>query len=446
MSNVKNMTEGNPLKLILTFAFPLIITNIGQQLYMIVDASIVGRGVGVKALASVGAADWIYWLILWSVAGLTQGFATFVARYFGNNDYRTMSKVISHSVVLSFIIGAIFTAAGIICTRPLLTLLKTPSDIMNGATVYLYTMISGTIVVTAYNMAASILRAFGNSKAPLIAMIIAALTNIGLDLLFVLVFRLGIFGAAIASVIAQGVSFIYCLFELKKIECIDIKKDDFKIDFGMSKDLLLLGLPLALQNILISVSGIILQSTINLQGSIFVAGYTATNKLYGLLECSAISLGLAVNTFFSQNYGAKKFTRVKKGVITAVKISEVMAIIVSILMLTCGRFMLQMFIDNAESGGIDALNVAHKYLTVMLLFLVLLYPIHVYRNALLAIGNSYWAMISGVAECIIRAFMAKVVIGMVGIEALYYTEPLAWVGAFIFIVIPYYFYQKKLLN
>ena len=446
MSNVKNMTEGNPLKLILTFAFPLIITNIGQQLYMIVDASIVGRGVGVKALASVGAADWIYWLILWSVAGLTQGFATFVARYFGNNDYRTMSKVISHSVVLSFIIGAIFTAAGIICTRPLLTLLKTPSDIMNGATVYLYTMISGTIVVTAYNMAASILRAFGNSKAPLIAMIIAALTNIGLDLLFVLVFRLGIFGAAIASVIAQGVSFIYCLFELKKIECIDIKKDDFKIDFGMSKDLLLLGLPLALQNILISVSGIILQSTINLQVSIFVAGYTATNKLYGLLECSAISLGLAVNTFFSQNYGAKKFTRVKKGVITAVKISEVMAIIVSILMLTCGRFMLQMFIDNAESGGIDALNVAHKYLTVMLLFLVLLYPIHVYRNALLAIGNSYWAMISGVAECIIRAFMAKVVIGMVGIEALYYTEPLAWVGAFIFIVIPYYFYQKKLLN
>ena len=445
MSNVKNMTSGNPLKLILTFAFPLIITNIGQQFYMIVDAAIVGRGVGVKALASVGAADWIYWLILWSVAGLTQGFATFVARYFGNNDYRTMSKVISHSIILS-IIGAIFTFIGLVCTKPLLTLLKTPSDIMDGAVLYLYTMISGTLVVTAYNMSASILRAFGNSKAPLIGMIIAALTNIGLDLLFVLVFKWGIFGAAIASVTAQGVSFIYCIFEIRKIECIEIQKSDFRIDFSMSKDLLFLGLPLALQNILISVSGIVLQSTINLQGSIFVAGYTATNKLYGLLECSAISLGLAVNTFFSQNYGAKQFDRVKKGVITAVKISEVMAIIVSVLMLTCGRFMLQMFIDNGESGGPDALNVAHSYLVVMLYFLVLLYPIHVYRNALLAIGNSYWAMISGVAECIIRVIMAKIVIGILGIEALYFTEPLAWVGAFVFIVFPYYFYQKKLLN
>ena len=446
MSNVKNMTKGNPLKLILTFAFPLILTNIGQQFYMIVDASIVGRGVGVKALASVGAADWIYWLILWSVAGLTQGFATFVARYFGEGDYRTMSKVISHSAFLSFAIAVIFTIAGIICTKPLLALLKTPDDIMNGATIYLYTMISGTLVVTAYNMAASILRAFGNSKAPLIGMIIAAFSNIALDLIFVLVFKWGIFGAAIASVIAQGISFVYCVLEIRKIESINITKQDLKIDLNMSKELLFLGFPLAIQNILISVSGIVLQSTINLQGSIFVAGYTATNKLYGLLECSAISLGLAVNTFFSQNYGARKFVRVKKGVITAVKISEVMAIIVSVVMLTLGRFMLQMFIDTAETGGINALNVAHRYLTVMLFFLVLLYPIHVYRNALLAIGNSYWAMISGIAEFLIRIFMAKFVISMVGIEALYLTEPAAWVGAFVFIVFPYYFYQRKLLK
>lgn len=446
MSNVKNMTTGKPLNLILSFAFPLIITNIGQQFYMIVDASILGRGVGVKALASVGAADWIYWLILWSVAGLTQGFATFVSRHFGNGDFRAMNKVIAHSSVLSVVIGLIFTLIGIICTKPLLNILNTPSDIMEGATVYLYTMICGTLVVTAYNMAASILRAFGNSKAPLTAMIIAAFTNIGLDILFVLVFKMEIFGAAIASVIAQGVSFIYCMFEIKKIECIEIRKDDFIIDFNMSKDLLFLGIPLAMQNISISLSGIVLQSTINLQGSIFVAGYTATNKLYGLLECSAISLGLAVNTFFSQNYGARKFVRVKKGVVTAVKISEIMAIVVSIVMLIGGKFLLKMFIDNTEVGGDDALNVAYLYLTVMLFFLVLLYPIHVYRNALLALGNSYWAMISGVAECVIRVVMAKFVISMVGIEALYFTEPAAWVGAFVFIVFPYYFYQKKLLN
>ena len=301
MSNIKNMTAGNPLKLILTFAFPLILTNIGQQFYMIADSSIVGRGVGVKALASVGAADWIYWLILWSVIGITQGFATYVSRYFGEGDYRTMNKVIVHSIVLSALTGICFTTAGILATKPLLVVLKTPSDIMSGTMVYLYTMISGTLVVTAYNMAASILRAFGNSRAPLIAMIIAALTNIGLDLLFVLVFKWGIFGAAIASIIAQAVSFVYCIFQIRKIECVKIVKEDFKIDFIMSKDLLFLGFPLAVQNMLISVSGIVLQSTINLQGSIFVAGYTATNKLYGLLECSAISLGLAANTYFSSD-------------------------------------------------------------------------------------------------------------------------------------------------
>ena len=188
MSRTVDMTVGSPTKHILKFTLPLVITNIGQQLYTIVDASIVGRCVGVKALAAVGATDWCYWLILWSVTGMTQGFATFVSRYFGEKNNRGINKSISMSVYLCILIGAIFTLGGILATNPMLRLLKTPDDIFGMSSLYLTTMISGTIIVTLYNLASSVLRAFGDGKTPLIAMIIAALLNIGLDCLFILVF------------------------------------------------------------------------------------------------------------------------------------------------------------------------------------------------------------------------------------------------------------------
>lgn len=445
MSRITDMTKGSPVKLILGFSLPLILTNIGQQLYMIVDAAIVGRGVGVKALASVGAADWIYWLILWSVIGLTQGFSTFVGRYFGEGDYRKMSKTIATSVTLCFSLGILFTAIGLLIAKPLLVLLDTPADIIGGATTYLYTMIAGTLVVSAYNMAAAILRAFGDSKSPLAAMLVAAFVNIGLDLLFVFVFKWGVFGAAFASVLAQLVSFLYCLLQLSKIPYISIQKSDWKPDFKTMKRLLVLGVPLSAQYVLISASGIVLQSTINTQGSYFVAGYTATNKLYGLLECSAISLGHATATFVSQNFGAGDKTRVKDGVKQAVIMSIVMSVIVSVIMLLSAKWLLALFIDAAEAGGLEAMQVGYLYLVWMLLFLLVLYPIHVYRNGLLAIGNSYWAMISGVAECAARGIMAKVVISAVGIYGLYLTEPASWLAALLFIIFPYYYFQKKLL-
>ena len=186
MKQITDMTRGKPVKLILSFALPLILTNVGQQLYMIVDSSVVGRGVGLKALAAVGSADWTYWLILWTVQGLTQGFAVFISRYFGKQDYRNLNKTIAMSTMLCTIIGIVLTAIGLFVANPLLVLLKTPDDIIDNAVVYLTTMIAGTLIVTAYNMAAAILRAFGDGKSPLIAMVIAALMNVGLDLLFVL--------------------------------------------------------------------------------------------------------------------------------------------------------------------------------------------------------------------------------------------------------------------
>ena len=298
------------MKLLLSFSLPLIITNIGQQLYMIADASIVGRGVGVKALAAVGATDWSYWLILWTVTGLTQGFSTFVSRYFGEKNYKDVNKVIAMSTVLCIVIGAFMTVLGLVAARPLLELLNTPDDIIGGATTYLITMVAGTLIVTAYNMASAILRAFGDGKTPMIAMVIAAVLNIGLDILFVFAFRWGIFGAALASVISQLVSFGFCFVRIRSIDCVHMDRSVWKIDWKMVRDMLAFGLPLAFEHIIIAVGGILLQSAVNLQGSIFIAGYTATNKVYGLLECSAISVGLASSTFLAQNYGAGQLERV----------------------------------------------------------------------------------------------------------------------------------------
>jgi len=446
MKQITDMTRGKPVKLILSFALPLILTNVGQQLYMIVDSSVVGRGVGLKALAAVGSADWTYWLILWTVQGLTQVFAVFISRYFGKQDYRNLNKTIAMSTMLCTIIGIVMTAIGLFVANPLLVLLKTPGDIIDNAVVYLTTMIAGTLIVTAYNMAAAILRAFGDGKSPLIAMVIAALMNVGLDLLFVLVFHWGVFGAAIASVTAQLFSFLFCLVRIRKVEYVRFEKGDWAFDRKMAKEMLIFGLPIALQMIVIAASGMVLQSAINLQESIFIAGYTAMNKMFGLLESSAISLGTAASTFFAQNYGAGKKERVRSGVRTSAVISVIMAVCVTIIMLLIGKYLLQMFIDAAEEGATEALQIGFRYLIIASAGLIILYLIHVYRNAMQALGNSFWSMISGFAECVIRILMAKVIVLVLGTGALYFVEPMAWVGALLFIMVPYYHYQKKLLS
>ena len=445
MNQTTDMTTGSPVRHLIIFTLPLWLTNIGQQLYMITDASIVGRGVGVSALASVGSCDWIYWMILWIIMGLTQGFATFISRYFGMKDYAKTNKVIAMSTLLCGAIGIFLTICGLLLARPLLELLKTPQDIINGAAYYLLTMISGTLCVMAYNMAAAILRAFGNSRHPLYAMLIAATVNIALDVLFVFGFHWGITGAAAASVLAQLVSFFYCLTQIKKIAVVSLPRQVWKVDFHMLAELFKFGLPVALLYVFIAASGIVVQYAINLQGSVFVAGFTATNKIYGLMECTAISLGVAIATFCSQNYGAKNYQRFKEGVWKGFLLTEFMAVIITILVLLPGKYLLKLFIDPAGSYGSAALQVAELYLFVSGIFLVILFPIHTYRNGLNALGDSFWPMVSGAAECVARIVTAIFLVNLFGRELLFYTEPAAWIAALVFSVIPYYCYQKKRL-
>ena len=442
-----NMTEGNPYKLMLKFAIPVILTNLGQQLYQIVDAAIVGRGVGVDALAAVGCTDWTYWMSLWSISIMTQGFATFVSRYFGKNDPVKINKAITMSVYLSLIISAIFMLVGVIGARPILVLLRTPTErnILSQAVTYLTTMMCGIIIVALYNLASAILRAFGDSKTPLAAMVIAAVLNILLDLLFVMVFHWGVFGAALASVLSQCVAFIFCAGRILKISCVELSKSAWVWDGALIGKIARFGIPLAIQYIIVHLGGMIVQSTVNDQGSSFVAGYTAVNKLYGLLECTAISLGAAFITYASQNFGAKNFMRVRRGVNVAMVLAVSVALILLAITLPLKFVLPQLFIDVSEEGAKDAIYVAARYLTNMILSLPVLYLVYVHRNNLQAIGNSSWSMISGIAEAGSRVIMAKIFFKFAGVEIMFYIEPLAWLMAWLFVLVPYYFYQRKLL-
>lgn len=444
MSRVTNMTVGDPKKLILTFSLPIIVTNIGQQLYNIVDTAIVGRGVGMNALAAVGCTTWIYGIILWSILAITYGFSTFVSRYFGMGDKELLNRSLAMSIVLSSLLALFFTVVGIIVTRPVLELLNTPPEIIDDAALYLYVMIGGTVPVMGYNLTSSVLRAFGDGKSPLIAMIIAALLNVGLDILFVMVIPWGVFGAAIASVIAQLVSFIYCVACIKKIEHVELKKEYFKWDGTLAKELIKFSIPLGLMNATLAVGGLVLQAAVNLEGSIFIAGYTATNRLYGMFECTAIALGHAITTYMSQNFGAGNTERVKKGFRTSFVIAVIFSLIVMAVMLLSGKFLLQMFIDPTEAGADLSLDIAFKYLLVMLYSLVILYLLYVYRSTLQAIGTSFWSMLSGFAEFAARVFFAKVLYFSWGSESIYFVESAAWLAALVTVIPPCYYHLRKL--
>ena len=428
------MTEGSPAKLILSFSLPLMAANLGQQLYMIVDTMIVGKGVGVEALASVGATDWSYWLALWVIQAMTQGFAISISQHFGEGNQSRIKKTVAMSIWLCLGIGVVLTVSGLVFARFLLRILQTPDPIFQGALSYLMILYAGILVVMAYNMAAAILRSLGDGKTPLIAIVIAAITNILLDLLFVLVFRWGVAGAAFATVLAQLLAFIYCLLVMRKIDLLKIERKDWKPESSIIKRQCGLGIPLALQHVLIAIGGMILQSSINRHGFVFIAGFTATNKIYGLLESSAISLGYAVTTYTAQNYGAGLYDRIRNGLKSSVLIAAAMSVCVSAAMIAGGRAVLGLFIDSTSSSAAEVLEISYHYLFIMSCLLSSLYLLYAFRNTLQGLGNTVAPFLSGVMEFFARVSVAVYFSRLWGTEAIFFAEPCAWAAATLVLV------------
>ena len=305
-------------------------------------------------------------------------------------------------------------------------------------------MLGGVAVSLMYNFEAALLRALGDSRTPLMAMITAALTNVALDLLFVLVFKWGIAGAASATIIAQGVSVVYCFSAIRRIEMIRINRQDIGIHAAMSKRLLIVGLPIVFQNTMISIGGMILQSVVNSYGFLFVAGYTAANKLYGLLETAAISFGFAITTYTAQNLGAGNFKRIRKGMRNAVIMAIITSVVVSVCMLIFGRTILRLFISDETGQVEEVLGIAYLYLSIMSWFLAVLYALHTYRSALQGLGNTVIPMLSGIMEFIMRTTAVMLLPRFVGEKGVFYAEVLAWTGATVILVTSYYAVRRKI--
>lgn len=444
MSKVRDMTTGKPAKLIVAFALPIMLGEIFQQMYTMTDTAILSNFGGTDALGALGSADWLSWLVFGVISGFMQGFSILVAQRFGAGEEKLLRRAVSTIIVLASMIAVIFTAAGVVCAGPLLRLINTQERFFDSAHKYLSILYGGISVTAVYNLLSSLLRALGNSRTPLYSMIAASVVNVGLDLLFVIKYKWGVAGAAAATVIAQGVAAVICFVAVMKLEVLRFGKGEFEFNIKDARILCRLAAPMAFQNTMISVGGIALQAVINSLGADYVAGFTATNKMYGLLECAAISFGFAVTTYCGQNLGAKKIRRIKTGVRNAALIGFCVAAVITGIMLIAGRSILMIFIDADTSPNV--LYIAVRYLRFMTVPLFILYMLHIYRSALQGLGNTVVPMFSGAVECAMRVGCAWLLTSLIGAGGIYFAEPAAWLGAVAILVTAYYIKEHSLVK
>lgn len=445
-SKVQDMTSGSPARLIMLFAIPLMLGNIFQQLYTMVDTIVVGQIIGVQALAALGAVEWVMWLVLGVASGMTQGFSILIAQYYGAREIKDLKKALAHSYILTAILAAAVLVVSQAGAYGLLRFLNTPENIIGMSMSYLRVVFCGIPMIAAYNIFASALRAMGNSKTPLTAMILAAIINVVLDILFVAQFHMGVAGAAAATVIAQSFSAVYCFLVLRKINIVKLEKSHFSKDVILDKKLLKLGTPIVFQNVIIAVGGLVVQYVVNGYGFLFVAGFTATNKLYGLLEMAAISYGYAIVTYVGQNLGAKRPDRIKKGVRASAVIAAITSAVISVVMILWGKTILFLFISGDPKQTQQVLEIAYRYLFIMACFLWILYFLYVYRSALQGLGDTVIPMMSGVAEFVMRVGVALLLPLAMGENGIFYAEITAWTGAAVLLAVNYYRRVKTLFT
>ncbi len=443
---IQSMADGKPTRLIFAFALPLMVGNVFQQLYTVVDTMVVGKYLGVSALAALGAADWMNWMMLGIVQGFTQGFAILMAREFGAGEYGRLRDVIGNSAVLSALFSLLLVGLGQATARPVLLLLQTPQDILPGALLYLRIMYLGIPIVMAYNLLACVLRSLGDGKTPLQAMAVASLTNIVLDVLFVMVFQWGIAGAASATLIAQLISGLFCLYHIGKLDILRLKRSNLRPQGQRALQLLSLGFPMAFQNCIIAIGGMIVQFVVNTYGVLFIAGFTASNKLYGVLEIAATSYGYAMITYVGQNLGAKQYQRIRQGVRSALVIALGTSVVIAAAMLLLGRVILSGFISGTPQEVAQTMDIAYFYLAVMSVSLPVLYVLHVMRSAIQGMGNTALPMLSGMVEFIMRTATALCLPLAAGEIGIFFAEPAAWLGADVVLVLSYILVSRKILR
>ena len=439
-----DMTKGSPTKLVIKFIIPLIIGNIFQQLYSMVDTIIVGKFVGTTALAGVGSTGAINFLILGFAMGITNGFSIPMAQSFGANDYDKLRHLVAMSIYLTVISALIITFLSTIFLGDILTIIKTPSDIYNYAFDYMIIILLGLITAMAYNMTSSVLRALGDSKTPLYFLIIASILNVILDLTFILIFNMGVSGAAYATVLSQGLSALLCIFYIhKKFEILKMKKKDFIYNKKSAYHLLKIGLPMAFQTSVVATGSILLQGAVNSLGTIAVASYTVCCRIEQLAIQPFLTLGIAASTYTGQNLGAGKIDRIKDGIKKMTIIGIVISLICIFIIYIFNTPLINLFIEENNDKPL-IIKYAKQYLNWECFFFIPLMLLILYRSALQGIGNIIFPTLTGVVELLGRLVVAVGLVRFIGFLAISLACPVAWLGGSLIVVIAYFVQIKKI--
>lgn len=434
-----DMTKGKPFNLIVKFIIPVLLGNIFQQFYNMVDTIIVGRCVGVNALAAVGATGTIMFLILGFATGLTTGFTVITAQRFGARDYDGVKLSVTNAMFLSLVVAVVMTVLSVQAMPWLLTAMHTPEDIWQMSYEYIIVICYGLFFTILYNVLAGLLRAVGNSKAPLYFLIISASLNIILDLTFIRGMNMGVMGAGLATVVSQGVSGICCLvYIIKKVDMLVPRKETLKLEDQCIKNQLSVGVPMALQYSITAVGTIVVQAALNLFGSVVVASYTAANKATQLATLPYSALGVTMATYSAQNRGINDVGRIKKGTTVASHMSSIYSVIIyGVAWLTLPFFM-KLFISGVDVPFDEILSYGKTYLLVSGTCFIPLGEIFIFRNTMQGCGFSFMAMTGGIVELISRFIVAKIATANESFIGVCMADPITWLVTGIFFAVAYH--------
>lgn len=441
MTSTRDMTKGSPFKIMLGFTIPVFIGNVFQQLYSMVDTVIVGKFVGTGALAAVGSTGTVMFLILGFLMGFTTGVTVITSQRFGAGDIGGVKHSVSNAAFLAAAMSVIMTVISMVFMKPLLTVMNTPADIFKDAYTYIMIICGGICTQVLYNILSALLRAIGNSKTPLYFLIMSAILNIFLDLLFIITFNMGTAGAALATVISQGVSGVCCLiYILYKVPVLRPGKGKWIFNKNLAKIQIRVGIPMALQFSITAIGSVIMQSCLNIFGSITVAAFTAASKVEQLATQAFMAIGTCMATYCAQNTGARNVKRLKRGYFIGIVSGCIYAVAVGAVLAIWGKYMAALFVsDNLDeiTGLVDI------YMKCVAGFFIPLNFIFIFRNGLQGMGYGLLPMSAGIAELAGRGIVAVIGAKIGSYTVVCLSHAAAWICAGLLLVILYLIVIRK---
>lgn len=440
--NIKDLTVGNPMTLILGFAMSLFWGMLFQQLYNIIDTAIVSWTLGKEAYSGMGSTGAVNFLIMGFCMGVCNGFAIPIAQRFGARDYKSMRKFFTHAIILCSLFAVVMTVLVSVLCRQILMLMRTPDSLIEFAYKYILVIFLGIPVTYLYNLLAATIRALGDSKHPVQFLIVGSVVNIILDLIFIMIFGWGIAGAAFATVVSQLITGVMCLiYIIRKIDILKLKKEDWSIDRSHFLILINMGVPMGLQYSITAIGSVILQTSINSLGEDAVTAVTTASKVNMFFEIPFDALGSTMATYGGQNVGAKKLDHLSKGLAAAVKIGSIYSVMAFVVLYFFGRTFAMIFLSASE---VTCLDNAHLFLIINGLFYIPLALVNIVRFLIQGMGYSMFAILAGVMEMIGRTLAATILVRYLGFTAICLASPIAWILADAFLIPAFIHVRNKL--